>query len=173
MKFYCPNHVDLLSELVTTGTVGIREEPTPVLGADRPSCPGQWGEKHHVSRVGVGAEEEWTPPCSSPSALCCTWRCGLSAVCGLHLQPHYESSTFQKHELVAASAKLQENICSHHNKVKVVFCSVCYPCAAEEHKDHDTVPAAAERTERQRELGPSAGDATIIFSTASRVQDQS
>uniref|UniRef100_A0A3P8PP14 RING-type domain-containing protein n=1 Tax=Astatotilapia calliptera TaxID=8154 RepID=A0A3P8PP14_ASTCA len=50
-----------------------------------------------------------------------------------HLQPHYD--------------KLQENICSHHDEQ-----SICYLCLMDEHKGHETVPVAAERTEKQKEL---------------------
>ncbi|XP_028826040.1 tripartite motif-containing protein 16 [Denticeps clupeoides] len=82
----------------------------------------------------------------------------LASYCETHLQSHYEFPAFMKHKLVTATGQLREEICAEHDKLLEVYCRtdqacVCVLCLMEEHKKHDVVSAAAERTEKQKQLG--------------------
>uniref|UniRef100_A0A667ZEQ2 E3 ubiquitin/ISG15 ligase TRIM25-like n=1 Tax=Myripristis murdjan TaxID=586833 RepID=A0A667ZEQ2_9TELE len=77
----------------------------------------------------------------------------LVSYCQQHLQPHIESPAFENHKLVDPSKNLKDKLCSRHDEMMKIFCRtdqqcICYLCSMEEHKDHNTVSAAAERTER-------------------------
>ncbi|KAM9831663.1 E3 ubiquitin/ISG15 ligase TRIM25-like [Neosynchiropus ocellatus] len=86
----------------------------------------------------------------------------LVSYCEQHLQPHLEAPAFRRHKLVHPSKQLQEIICSRHHEEKKMFCRtdqqvICHLCAEDQHKDHDTVMAAAERGERESEVDQSRG----------------
>ncbi|XP_072567674.1 tripartite motif-containing protein 16-like isoform X1 [Paramormyrops kingsleyae] len=82
----------------------------------------------------------------------------LASYCETHLQPHYESPAFKKHKLADATGRLQDKVCSQHDKLLEVYCRtdqqcICYLCTMDEHRGHDTVSAAAGRTEIQKQMG--------------------
>ncbi|XP_010749661.3 tripartite motif-containing protein 16 [Larimichthys crocea] len=82
----------------------------------------------------------------------------LASYCASHLQPHYESAAFKRHKLVEVSASMQEKICPKHDKLLEVYCRsdgqcICLLCVMDEHRGHDTVSAAAERKEKQKQFG--------------------
>ncbi|XP_036418180.1 tripartite motif-containing protein 16-like [Colossoma macropomum] len=80
-----------------------------------------------------------------------------ASYCETHIQSHYESSAFKNHKLVKVSRRLQEQICSEHEKQLEVYCRtdqqcICMLCTMDGHKGHDTVSGAAERAEKQNQL---------------------
>ncbi|XP_061112542.1 E3 SUMO-protein ligase RanBP2-like isoform X2 [Conger conger] len=82
----------------------------------------------------------------------------LASYCETHLKLHDELHSIKKHKLIDAFGNLQEKICSHHDKLLEIYCRtdqqcICYLCVIDEHSGHKTVSAAAERTEKQKQLG--------------------
>ncbi|XP_073720512.1 tripartite motif-containing protein 16-like [Misgurnus anguillicaudatus] len=81
----------------------------------------------------------------------------LESYCQTHFEQHETFHREKKHKVIDVTGRLQEMICSQHDKLIEVYCRtdqrcICYLCAMDEHKNHDTVSAAAERTEKQRLL---------------------
>ncbi|KAJ8367092.1 hypothetical protein AAFF_G00331150 [Aldrovandia affinis] len=82
----------------------------------------------------------------------------VASYCETHLKLHNQLDPGKRHKLIDATGHLQEKICSHHDKPLEVYCRtdqqcICYQCAMDEHRGHDTVSAAAGRTEKQKQLG--------------------
>ncbi|XP_055769543.1 tripartite motif-containing protein 16-like isoform X2 [Salvelinus fontinalis] len=130
--------------------------PRPVL--NRSTVLAELVEKHRYAGPGDVACDVCTGTRKQKALMSCL--VCLASYCETHLQPHYEFPAFKKHKLVKATAQLQEKICSHHDKLLEVYCRtdqqcICYLCTMDEHKGHDTVSAAAERIEKQRQLGMS------------------
>ncbi|KAA0718662.1 E3 ubiquitin/ISG15 ligase TRIM25 [Triplophysa tibetana] len=80
----------------------------------------------------------------------------LESYCETHLKQHEAFRTERQHKVTEPTGRLQM-ICSQHDRLLEVFCRtdqkcICLLCTMDEHKNHDTVSAAAERTEKQRLL---------------------
>ncbi|XP_048013199.1 tripartite motif-containing protein 16-like [Megalobrama amblycephala] len=81
----------------------------------------------------------------------------LNSYCQNHLEQHESLFKRKRHNLTDATGRLQEMICKKHDKILEVFCRtdqkcICLLCTMDEHKNHDTVSAAAQRTEKQHQL---------------------
>ncbi len=73
--------------------------------------------------------------------------------CQTHFERHEEFHSRKPHKVIDATERLQEMICQKHEKLLEVFCRtdqkcICVLCM-DEHKKHDIVSAAAQRTEKQ------------------------
>uniref|UniRef100_A0A8C1UCG2 Tripartite motif-containing protein 16-like n=1 Tax=Cyprinus carpio TaxID=7962 RepID=A0A8C1UCG2_CYPCA len=81
----------------------------------------------------------------------------LESYCQTHFAHHEEFHSRKPHKVIEATGRLQEMICQKHEKLLEVFCRtdqkcICVLCTMDEHKNHDTVSAAAQRTEKQKQL---------------------
>ncbi|XP_051966284.1 tripartite motif-containing protein 16-like protein [Xyrauchen texanus] len=81
----------------------------------------------------------------------------LNSYCQNHLEQHENLFQGKRHNLMDATGRFQEMICRQHNKLLEVFCRtdqkcICMLCMMDDHKNHDTVPVAAERTPKQSHL---------------------
>ncbi|XP_048017249.1 tripartite motif-containing protein 16-like [Megalobrama amblycephala] len=80
----------------------------------------------------------------------------LNSYCQNHLEQHESWFKGKRHNLTEATGRLQEMICPKHDKILELFCRtdqkcICVLCM-DEHKNHETVSAAAQRTEKQHQL---------------------
>ncbi|KAI7792409.1 finTRIM family [Triplophysa rosa] len=78
----------------------------------------------------------------------------LNSYCQNHLDQHEHFFKGRKHKVTDATGRLQEMICRKHDKQLEIYCRtdeqcICYLCTMDEHKNHDTVTAVAERTQKQ------------------------
>ncbi|XP_059357013.1 tripartite motif-containing protein 16-like [Carassius carassius] len=81
----------------------------------------------------------------------------LESYCQTHFERHEEFRSGKPHKVTEATGRLQEMICQKHEKILEVFCRtdqkcICLLCTIIEHKNHDIVPAADQRTETQKQL---------------------
>ncbi|XP_058609211.1 tripartite motif-containing protein 16-like [Onychostoma macrolepis] len=81
----------------------------------------------------------------------------LESYCQTHFERHEEFRSGKRHKVTDATGRLQQMICHQHDKLLEVFCRtdqqcVCMLCAMDEHKNHETISTAAERTEKEKHL---------------------
>ncbi|XP_057178157.1 E3 ubiquitin/ISG15 ligase TRIM25-like [Triplophysa rosa] len=81
----------------------------------------------------------------------------LNSYCQNHLDQHEHFFKGRKHKVTDATGRLQEMICRKHDKQLEIYCRtdeqcICYLCTMDEHKNHDTVTAVAERTQKRTVL---------------------
>ncbi|XP_048064603.1 tripartite motif-containing protein 29-like [Megalobrama amblycephala] len=81
----------------------------------------------------------------------------LESYCQTHFERHEEFRSRKPHKVIDATGRLQKMICPQHGKQLEIYCRtdqrcICYLCTVDEHKNHDTVTATAERTEKQKQL---------------------
>nr|XP_055059281.1 E3 ubiquitin/ISG15 ligase TRIM25-like [Misgurnus anguillicaudatus] len=81
----------------------------------------------------------------------------LNSYCQNHLEQHENLFKGKKHNLIDATGRLQQMICPQHEKLLEFYCKtdqqfICLRCMVGNHKNHQTISAKDERTEKRKEL---------------------
>ncbi|XP_052417947.1 tripartite motif-containing protein 16-like protein isoform X1 [Carassius gibelio] len=83
----------------------------------------------------------------------------LESYCQTHFEHHEEfrSGSGKRHKITDAIGQLQEMICHEHNKLLEVYCRtdqqcLCVLCMMKEHKTHDAVTVAEQKTVQEKHL---------------------
>uniref|UniRef100_A0A8C0YND1 Uncharacterized protein n=1 Tax=Cyprinus carpio carpio TaxID=630221 RepID=A0A8C0YND1_CYPCA len=102
----------------------------------------------------------------------------LNSYCLNHLEQHESFFRGKKHNLTDATGRLPEMNCTKHDEQLKLFCRtdqccICYPCLMDEHKNHETVTAEAERTKKQRSAQTAVEDSERIFTELIRSFERS
>ncbi|XP_003197979.2 E3 ubiquitin/ISG15 ligase TRIM25 [Danio rerio] len=79
----------------------------------------------------------------------------LESYCQTHFDCHEEFHSRKRHKVTDATGRLQEMICSKHDRLLEMYCRtdqccICMLCLMNEHKTHETVLPAEERAEKQK-----------------------
>ncbi|XP_067238819.1 tripartite motif-containing protein 16-like [Chanodichthys erythropterus] len=77
--------------------------------------------------------------------------------CQTHFDRHEEFPSRKPHKVIDATGRLQDMICRKHDRELEMYCitdqqCICVWCKEYEHKNHNTVSTAAQRTEKQKQL---------------------
>ncbi|XP_077058546.1 tripartite motif-containing protein 16-like [Siphateles boraxobius] len=78
-----------------------------------------------------------------------------SSYCQIHLEQHESLFRGNRHNLMDATGRLQEMMCTRHGKMLEIYCRtdqrcLCMLCLVDEHRNHDTVSIEVARTEKQK-----------------------
>ncbi|XP_043116642.1 tripartite motif-containing protein 16-like protein isoform X2 [Puntigrus tetrazona] len=81
----------------------------------------------------------------------------LESYCQNHFEHHEEFHSKKRHKMTEATGQLKELICTPHDRLLEMYCRtdqrcICVLCMLEDHKKHETVSPADERTEKQKLL---------------------
>ncbi|XP_050995435.1 E3 ubiquitin/ISG15 ligase TRIM25 [Labeo rohita] len=82
----------------------------------------------------------------------------LESYCQTHFDRHEEFRSGKPHKVIDATGRLQKTTCPQHHKLLEIYCRtdkscICYLCAEDKHKHHNTVSVTTQRRKKQRNLG--------------------